>query len=183
MTSLNNLINACINSDGTDLDSIGEMLDLDSAIDWMIFVMIMQGYDNYVKNYLLHTFDGKKWFFTGYDMDGTWGNNWNGKAWLDPRSGPSPNTLSDAHNVFRLILAHKKDAYKARYTALRSNILSESNVYLAFANFIRLIPSEIYAAERRKWPEIPSTSIGDFHQIMYWYSIHAKAMDALVNAL
>ena len=185
-TSLNALISACIASDGSDLDTtIAQRLDWTSAMDYYALVCLMRGDDNTDKNYILYTKNGMMWVFGAYDMDGTWGLLWSGKV-IEPARFSTSNSIAgyaELHRVMWLIKTHKKDAFKARYKALRNNVLSEDNVATTFANFIAQIPAEVYALERQKWPGVPSTSVNDLHQITDWYRRRVQVIDAEVDAL
>ena len=85
-TSFNRLINAVKNSDGSDLDTtVAQYLDLDSTIDYYIFVALIGGIDMTTKNYLMVTYDGEKWFFSAYDMDSTYGLHPYGKYFYNAK--------------------------------------------------------------------------------------------------
>lgn len=89
-TSINkiiNAVNASYSSSQACLDAINQYLDIDSAIDYFIFSCLINNTDGLDKNYLLDTWDGTKWYFTAYDMDGTFGNNWDGKSYIAADDG------------------------------------------------------------------------------------------------
>lgn len=183
-TSFNTLIQACIDSDGTDLDTtVAKYLDWDSAIDYYIFTCLLRGQDMTVKNYLMVTYDGVKWFFGGYDMDSTYGLYWNGKSFDAANSGTMPAYYAGLHRVMELIKTYKLDALKARYAELRAGIMSEDSVATAFANFAAGIPTPLLVDDVRKWPTIPSTSASNTAQIVSWYERRCKAVDAAIEAL
>lgn len=183
-TSFNRLIQACIDSDGTDLDTtVAQYLDWNSAIDYYIFTCLLRGQDMTVKNYLMVTYDGVKWFFGGYDMDSTFGLYWNGKSFDAANSGTMPAYYASIHRVMELIKTYKKDALKARYAQLRAGVMSEDNVSTLFGNFIAGIPTPLLVDDVRKWPTIPSTSASNLAQITSWYSRRVKAVDAAIEAL
>jgi len=177
-TALNSLINACINSDGTDLDSnIAQYLDWDSAIDYYIFTCLIGGADMAGKNYLLSTYDGTKWFFGAYDMDSTFGLWWDGTQFLPDNHYPTVEWYADYHRAMWLIWNYKRDALKARYAELRAGALSENNVALVFSNFINHIPSTVYMEDAKKWPGIPSTAANNLAQILNWYRMRVAVLD------
>lgn len=183
-TSFNRLIQACIDSDGTDLDTtVAQYLDLNSAIDYYIFTCLLRGQDMTVKNYLMVTYDGVKWFFGGYDMDSTYGLYWNGQSFDAANSGTMPAYYASIHRVMELIKTYKKDALKARYAELRASVMSEDSVATAFSNFMADIPTPLLVDDVRKWPTIPSTSASNLAQIVSWYERRCKAVDAAIEAL
>ena len=183
-TSLNTLINACRNSDGTDLDTtVAQYLDWESAIDYYIFTTLIHGHDMIGKNYLLATHDGTKWFFSAYDMDSTYGLNWNGSAYKDVESGPTLESFAGRHRVMRLIKDYKTDELKARYKELRSGVLSEENVVSTFESFISLIPAELLDKECELWPGIPSTDTNNLSQIAEHYKKRCAIVDAEIEGL
>ena len=184
LSSLNCLITACINSDGTDLDSnIAKYLDWDSAIDYYIFTCLIGGADMAGKNYLLSTYDGTKWFFGAYDMDSTFGLWWDGTQFLPDNHYPTVEWYADYHRAMWLIWNYKRDALKARYAELRAGALSENNVALAFSNFINKIPSTVYVEDAKKWPGIPSTAANNLAQILNWYRMRSDVIDKEVESI
>lgn len=184
LTSINNLINACINSDGTDLDTtIATMLDWQSAIDYYIFTVLICGHDMTLKNYLLSTFDGTKWYFGAYDMDCTYGLYFDGMTWLPAGRSPNFTSYANSHRVMELIKLYKKDELKARYATLRSNIMSESNIATHFANFAGQIPKVVYFEEAQRWPTLPNTATNDISQIRDYYRMRIAIADKWMEDL
>lgn len=184
LASLNRLITACINSDGTDLDTtIANYLDWDSAIDYYIYACLIGGADLATKNYLLSTYDGTKWFFGAYDMDSTFGLWWDGKKFLPDNHYPTVGWYGAVHKAMELIMLYKSDQLKARYAELRAGALSENNVALTFSNFIGQIPSTVYAEDAKKWPGVPNTSTNNLHQILNWYRLRVAVIDKEVESM
>ena len=184
-TSLNRLITACMNSDGSDLDTtVAQYLDWQSAIDFYCFACLIGGYDLMVKNYLLVTLDGTKWYFSAYDMDSTFGLDWQGKFFHNPATcAPTPAGYRYEHRVMELIATYKKDALKQRWDYIRKNVLSTWNVHTDFYNFAAAIPANVLEKDWRKWPSIPNTSGNTYPQIMDWYRNRVEAMDAAMANL
>ena len=186
--SLERLIAACIDSDGTDLDTtIAKYLDWDSAIDFICFTTLINGFDCLSKNYLLATFDGTKWFFSAYDMDCTYGLHWDGTKFFRVREAygnrASFGQFCSLHRAFELVKLYKKDALKARYAELRADILSEDNVATQFANFIGLIPQGVYDQECQVWKTLPNTSTNNLSQIRDFYRLKCADLDAEIAKL
>ena len=182
--SINRLINACIASDGSDLDTtIAQYLDWDSAIDYLIFTVMIVGFDMTGKNYLNATFDGTKWFFSAYDMDCTYCLSANGSAFYQANHSPSFAQYAANHKVMELIVNHKKDALKARYAELRETVLSESNIATEFANFAGLIPSPVLMQEAKLWPGIPNTTVNNIGQVRDAYRLRCMLADKWIEQL
>ncbi|MBE5774442.1 MAG: hypothetical protein E7337_10990 [Clostridiales bacterium] len=183
ITSLNRLIAACADSDGTDLDTtLAQYIDWESAIDSYIFTVLISGADNVRRNYLLVTEDGVKWYFSQYDMDETFGQYLSGTK-LKADFGPTFESNAARHRVYELIRLYKKDALKARYAQLRAGIMSEINVCQTFGNFIGSIPSHAFLADSEKWPTIPMTSVSDFAQICHYYGMLVRQADHWIEQL
>ena len=183
-TSLNNLIRACADSDGTDLDTtIAGMLDWDSAIDYYIFSALTNNYDGISKNYLLFTYDGTKFVFSAYDLDSIFGGHPNGNMWWNAKDGMTLTHLKGRHRVFELIFNHKKDALKARYAQLRNSVLSEDNVQYVVRNFATNIPRQMLEEDNRKWPTIPGTNISNTQQILDWYRLRVARIDKEIETM
>jgi hypothetical protein len=184
VTSLNNLINACVASDGSDLDTtIAAMLDWESAIDYYIFSALIRNTDGISKNYLLSTYDGTKWFFGAYDMDTVFGNVWNGNAFASPVEGGTFEDIANENHLFRLIKTYKTDELKQRYEELRKTTLSEANIISMFMSFAGQIPRAVMDEECRKWPTIPFTSVHTIDSIVNWYRIRCEYIDAEIEAM
>lgn len=183
-TSVNTLINACINSDGSDLDtSIASMFNWKRAIAFYCFNALMRGDDNVGKNYLLFKRDGGKWNIGHYDMDSTYGLYWAGTHFLTARSGMRFADMKNLHRVMELIYLYKMDELKACYEELRNGIMSEDNVEMEFRNFYGKIPKALLEADNRRWPKLPNTSANNIQQIADWYRIRCAVIDAEVEAM
>lgn len=182
--SLNRCINACINSDGSDLDTtVAQYLDWDSAIDYYIWVVICKGADMVDKNYLLSTFDGTKWHFTAYDMDSTYGLNWDGSGLTRAVSNVNFEECATTHRVFELIKRFKSGELKSRYATLRSNVLSETRICQYFENFAWAIPSPVLLKDVELYPSIMGSSVNGIDQICRWVRQRLEACDAWIDAL
>ena len=182
LTSLNNLIGACLESDGTDLDTVlAQMIDWDSVIDYMCFTAAFGNYDGISKNYLIYTRDGTKWHMGAYDLDCLWGNWWNGKYFIKADYNAHVTSFIYEHKLFQLVCKYKKEELKARYAALRVTVLSEDNVATEMANFIGSIPNEVFNHEHKAWPTLPMTAVNNLAQITDWYRRRVAIEDKLME--
>ena len=165
--SFDALIKFCQDNDGDAFKAgIANYLDVDAAIDYIIFMYTNSMRDNASKNMLWATYDGKTWIPTVYDQDGTFGQVWDGVRFqganLDLPSvkngridvgigyGPSGN------NVPKFILWDRIwNAFTAeiltRYAELRAGALSTENIINEFKAFEALIPESMFDADLERW--------------------------------
>lgn len=176
-TSLNTMIQACIDARVSTVDAVfDQYLDLDSVVDYLIWVVVIKGSDMVDKNYLLTTFDGVKWCFTAYDMDSTYGLSWDGSSITKLTS----NTLLETaawHRAYELVKRYKTDALQARYAELRADILSENNMVRAFENFAWAIPAPVLMKDVERYPAVPGSSVANIDQICRWLEKRLEIVD------
>ena len=181
-TSFNRLVRACINSDGTDLDTtIAQYLDWESAIDYYVHCLISLNYDGLSKNCLMVTYDGIKWFFSAYDMDSTFGLSWDGSGFIKATSGDINHPTT--HRIFELIKTYKADRLKARYKELVNGALSEETIIETFANFVGSIPKALLDEEVKIWTTLPSTSVNNVSQIIDFNRRRRAYIDPQIESL
>ena len=190
--SLNRLITACINSDGTDIDTtIAQYLDIKSAIDYYVFTVLIKGGDIMDKNQILATYDGTKWFMSAYDLDTTFGQNWNGSAFLPSAyEGYISNyynvsfaTFANFHRLMELLYKYKRADVIARYKELREGVMSLSSVATKLYNYAGIIPISAHIAEQELWKGIPLASVKNVAQIVAWYQDRLNQVDKEIAAL
>lgn len=178
--SLNQMIGAVLEHHETDeeyVKAIEPYLDIDSAIDYFILNAITGDLDGNGKNYLLETWDGKKWYFASYDKDSTFGNvYWQGNV-LDAADNNIFEWYANSHRMFNIIYNHMRDRFVQRWKYLRSGILSDANLFKMFGEFIGKIPRIAFDEESYLWPQTPFSSVKDFSQIMWWITHHMAQLD------
>lgn len=184
VNSLNTMINACMNSNGTDLDTVvSQYLDLDSVIDYFLFTTLIGGADMITRNYLLATFDGVKWIMSAYDMDSVMGLKWDGKSFFGVNESVSPYLFKNKHKAVELVCNYKKDQVKLRWAQLRNGILSESNITKTFENFVKDIPESAYIEDLNKWVKVPSTGANSIDQILRWLHKRLELVDNRIASI
>lgn len=176
--SLNKAIQAVMDSDGTDLDAtVGQYIDIPSAIDYYIFACYEKLTDGTDKNYLLVTYDGVKWYFSAYDLDTCLGLQWDGRTFDSPGAGVTFANYAAKHRLMELLWANKKADLIARAQKLRKNALSEVNLCNVFTKFTARIPAALLEANIHRWPLLRSTTPNNIAQIKDWYRLRCIAMD------
>ena len=146
--SLNALI-SCVKDtdDETFKATIGNYLDVQSALDYYLFVHVIMGQDSLARNMLLATYNGTKWYCGAYDLDNVWG-------WA---TGKVPEDCTETHSLlWERIERLFADELKIRYTELRDTVFSYSNLIDKVERFMDRIGTELYAEDRAVFPDIPS---------------------------
>ncbi len=178
--SVNDLIREVMISYGT-VDSFNEavspLLDLDSAIDYYIYSVLVDNNDGIYRNYLLQTFDGTKWYFAAYDLDSIFGRTpdfWehllaksDTDDWRD--HGVTFENVTNSNRLFYQLWKFYKDEILKRTKTLIDGVMSESAVDTAFIDYVRHIPLNAYNAELEKWPGMQNTSVDNINRIGRWY--------------
>ena len=192
--SLNELIKFTMNNDGEDfVNGISKYADVDKCIDSMLYTFVICADDNISKNILWVTLDGKVWFSSVYDMDGTWGMRWNGNIEFNENTHLISNLADGSsgapernHNHYNLlwekIYINFYDKVVERYQELRKTALSIENIKAQFGDFFAKIPEVAYEAERAKWTGVPSNdkSIDHFNQIITFAIKRLEKMDTIL---
>jgi hypothetical protein len=131
-------------------DSIASYLNIDQAIDFYLFINLIQGYDNAGKNLFLAKRDkGQPFYLIPWDMDATWGRDWEGEALVG-------NEIT--FNLYKRIMAADPDNFNqkmaVRWFQLRKSVLQTSVFMQHFRNYSEhLIVSGAENRERERWPE------------------------------
>ncbi len=186
------LIEFVYNNDGEDFkNGIHQYADIDKCIDSMIYTFFICADDNTSKNILWVTYDGKVWFSSMYDMDGTWGMRWNGNIEFDENTHPISALVdgkglapernhSHMNLLWERIYVNYFDRVCQRYLELRQEILTLENITSHFEAFFDAIPDAVRKAEREKWTGVPSQSIDHLEQILTFAEKRIEVMDKIL---
>ncbi|MBR6916974.1 MAG: CotH kinase family protein [Clostridia bacterium] len=173
--SFNDLIAFVNENDGVEFrEGISEYVDVDRAIDEMLFVYAIAGSDNTSKNTLWVTYDGKQWIPSPYDLDATFGLYWDGSTFLKP----GIETPKTAKNTLWIKLNKNfYDEICKRWAELRSGPLSLENIEKTFFDFMSQIPDQVAAAEMERWPDVPLRGENNLEQIMQYEEENLEIID------
>lgn len=159
-TAVKNSLNALIScvkdtDDDTFKATIGNYLDLQSAIDYYIHQYVLCNYDGLGKNQLIGTYDLAKWIYGSYDMDCILGMTWQAKSLL-PTDCACPEDYQEAFNLlFERIESLYGTELKTRYLQLRKSVYSVTNMFSHFERFMDIIGSDLYAEDLTIFTDIP----------------------------
>lgn len=184
VTALDNLIQFVMDNDGDDFrNGLGEFVDVQSAIDYYILAYEDCGIDSLGKNILLATYDCKKWYFSAYDKDSTWGLYWNGQGW-HPATLACPEGYEMHSSLFFEKLernfAPELIEHQARH---RKGALSYANILNTFERFMGQIPKEVYDQDREAYPDVPQFTSNNISQIRSFVRDRQAYVDAEFAAM
>ena len=162
-TSLNNLIEFVMTATDSEFKAnLSKYLDVQSAIDYYLFMYVNGGFDNLAKNMLLATYDLKKWYCSAYDMDIFWGCNGLANTFLQANK-PCPEEYAES---FSLLWERIEKLYvtelQERYAELRAKVLNFPNFVTKFERFHDCIGKELLEEDLEIYPEIP---LGDENHV------------------
>ena len=186
LESLNNLIRFVMNNNGEDFkNGISQYADVDKCIDSMLYTFFICADDNISKNILWVTYDGTHWFSSVYDMDGTWGLQWNGNLTFKDANTHLINILENHNNSNYNLLWEKLylnfyDKIVERYWELRASVFNMEHITSRFEAFFNSIPDYVREAEREKWTGVPSQTTNNLEQILDFAKKRIEKMDAIL---
>ena len=164
--SLNALI-TCVKDtdDETFMATIGNHLDVQSAIDYFIQQYVTCGIDNLAKNMLLATYDGTKWICGSYDMDSTFGLTPQGGTNIVTPDYACPEQYKEQFSLLweRIVNCYNEDI-KTRYAQLRETVFSYSNMVTKFERFMDIIGNDLFSEDVTIYP-IPSGATNNIQYI------------------
>lgn len=152
--SLNDLIACVMNTDDVTFKAtIGNHLDVQSAIDYYLHQYVICGVDNLAKNMLLGTYDLKKWIMGAYDMDRAFGIKWE-----DGFSNANAKCPQDYREKYNLLFDRLEKVFTVeileRYLELRKSVYTCSNMISKMENLYYTIGTELYEEEYEIWAEM-----------------------------
>ena len=167
-------------------------LDIEAAIDNMLFTYFISAADNLAKNVLWATYDGKVWIPSMYDMDGTFGIYFNGQplgtntAYDAKPNCPNVNPHGlisiepSASKLYIVLLECFGDEVEARWKFLRQDILTVENASALFDEFFEKIPKDVYNRDFENWPGVPYFE-NNLKSMYRFLEAHAPRLDKFFN--
>ena len=162
-------------------ERIRDFLDMDQSMDYFILMNLILGHDNAGKNlFLAKTSTEEPFFISPWDMDASWGRNWEGIS-------TTINGLV-SFRIFNRLLSQNPDNYrenlKDRWFDLRSDVLSQDNILEKFDQHYQEISlSGAAGREFEKWPESLPDFESELAYIDTWISGRLNVLDIYFNNL
>jgi len=130
-------------------EEIGTRIDMDSFIDYLLFLNLISAMDNTSKNtWLVREDSNLPFYILPWDLDGTWGVFWDG-SYVDWYASLS-NGLYDRLKELNPESYNKR--LRKRWESLREGPFTEDSLYILFhGNFDMLRSSDIMDIENKTW--------------------------------
>ena len=149
---------------GTDADfttQIGNLMDMDSLVDYWALVLAGQAQDNVQKNFYLARNETGKFAIIPWDFDATFGMFWDGSAddgatWFFPITG---NRLFE--RLLTLPATGFNTKLKARWAELRSNLFTPEALASRFQSYLdQADKGSALSRNFARWPESGGAGAG-----------------------
>ena len=157
LEKFNRLVNFISNSTDEEFkQSLSQYINIDAAIHYYVFSHLFYLSDNYGKNLVMVTYDGKIWSPTLYDLDTSFGTLFNGRDEF-----PADSIVNIEKNLlFEKLNRNFSDEIAERYFNLRKTVLSEESIIYEIDKFYNSIPTSLFEREITKWgTDIPGYDI------------------------
>jgi len=135
-------------SDEAFKENFEDYLDLDACLNYYCYIMITNAQDNINNNLLLATYDGRVWSPVLYDLDSLWGVRWDGK---DVVANDWQSVIENSSVLWNKLRYCFAEELQERYAELRTDILSEENIWATFEAFMDSIPDPYYVYDTAMW--------------------------------
>ena len=183
--TVKNSLNRCISfvMDATDEefhDNISQYFDLYSLLDYYCFSYVTCHLDGLAKNMLLVTYDGVVWGASLYDMDSIYGVNWNGASFVSPEYKCPEQYQEQFSRLWVRIEECFADELRARYTKLRQEALSLTNIIGHVEEIYDLLSPNMKTDETTKWLNIPQYNANTITRFRNYMRDRVKYTDAEV---
>lgn len=178
LAKFNRFTNFIMNSTDEEFkNNIDDYLNVDATINYYVILQTFYISDNIGKNLVLITYDGKIWYPTLYDLDASFGTQFNGRKEFEY----DQLIDMDISILFKRLRENFSNEIADRYFELRSDILTEQNIYNQIDSFYNLIPKTTFIKEQHKWGEdIPGY---DIEQMKTYISNRLPVIDQYMKEL
>lgn len=153
-TNLQNFVDFVVNSSDADFYSkYKSYFRFDNAVDYFIYLNLLGAADNTGKNVYIAKYKPKEpYFYVPWDLDGTFGNNWQGY-----NNEPTDNLLSNGF-YDRLRKDYSTTGFQAalasRWAELRVAVITKEHVVAKFTQQNQyLMANNVYEREQLAWAD------------------------------
>ena len=176
--------------------SLGNYIDVKSAINLYLFGVMSREYDFFTKSVLYLTWNNGKYFYlVPYDLDSNWGQNAAGEIEGNPADaswGFSTETatnqdgkyISNANwnKLFERMYKLFMPEIKEQYAYLRSSVWRTDQLLNAYRDFMNQIPQSVYEKDHKLWAQIPSLTTNNYEQLHQVIVQRSNQMDRWIKS-
>lgn len=185
--SFNSMIRFVMTADDETFRSKAkEQIDIDAAIDYLIYIYAMGLTDSAAKDLVMLNYGDGVWIATAYDMEDAFGLNakGTGAAGADeflPKKKEDGTWDSGTGSLLwdRMLNCFEKEI-KERYQELRGSVLTEEKIAGKVKAFIEGIPEEIYREDQELFPREGSLKEPG-KQILEYIKYRLPILDKVMN--
>lgn len=177
-TALLNAIKFVTNATDEEFKAeLDNYIDVESAIDYYLFMYFIGGTDNLVKNIIMLTYDMQKWYMHAYDLDSTFGGRYNGGTFY-PYNVACPEGYQGTNSLLweRMEALFGNELY-SRYRELRASVFDVDYICRELEQFVSLIPEDEYVADADLWTDVPHKGEDLLKQMQTWITNRADYVD------
>lgn len=159
-------------------------MDIDSVLEYFIYVDAFQLIDNFIGNLGLCTYDGVIWHALVYDADASLGLGFWGQSKTNPATQLSSEQKYAPSVWFPKLWSAFQNELKVKYADMRNKVLNLESITNEFSNFEKLVGSTIFENDLKKWATKPANTAGletNANQIITHYKQRLVYLDAKYN--
>ncbi len=179
---LYDFVNFVSNSSSTEFNNnIDSQLTLDQAIDYFIFMNVIQGHDNSGKNlFMAKRSEYEPFYICPWDLDATWGRNW----LAEPSLSQSLISFKLFDRLMDLDPEHFNERLSKRWFELRKDVLSHENLLSHFHNYEKQISgSGAVGREKHRWPGALDDIQTEIEYIENWTTQRLSILDGIFGKM
>lgn len=183
------MIHWAVSSDKATREDVDRHLDVPLLVDYYLLTEVVNLNDTYGKNTYLYIRDitdgrdGRKMCIIPWDMDASFGRNWDGAKLENTEQIFLPSLNECDYGYFRKFAQGYEDweeIVDERYSELRSTHFSTSSIIGRFAAYQRLFQkSGADIREGIRWPEYHGNIAADVDYMTDWAARHLEYLDKL----
>lgn len=172
-----NLLDFVVNSSDEDFKAkISDYYNLNSLGRWLIMVLVFHLSDDYDKNIMHATYNGKTFNAILYDLDTSFGLKWDGSGIQDNILTTGLKYAGVKNNLFKRFLHAFYPQVREQYWNARKNVLSNSNIINTWNSIYREFPVLELEKDNNKWNS-PSKDFMNQAQILHFVQQKMKFLD------
>ncbi len=159
--SFNSLVDFVMNSSDEEFRGhLVKYLDVNTAVDYLIFIYVLGLVNSGAKDLVLVSF-GNEWIPSAYDMDEAFGLMPAGKGiyapdYFLPHCEDGRWTSETSSLLWDRLLQNYEEEIRIRYRELRSGALSEEKILALVDSFTEAIPMSLYLRDAERYPGRPN---------------------------